>query len=88
MDNSDEANSSRSDNRGTMPVGEKEANELGLYDMSGNVSDWTNTPSGSDRVGRGGRWYFISNICVVSYYNIFTPSGSSNVLGFRLARRP
>lgn len=39
----------------TMPVWEKEANELGIYDMSGNVSDWTNTEERSYL--RVGNWH-------------------------------
>jgi len=87
-DKSDVANSDRSDNRGTIPVGMKEANELGLYDMSGNVYDWTNTPDGSYRVFRGGSWNGIANYCEVSYSFSYTPSLTSNSIGFRFTRRP
>ena len=87
----------------THPVKQKQANELGIYDMSGNVCEWcsdwwsgsysrgsqTNPkgPSnGSDRVSRGGGWYFHARRCRVSNRNYGAPSGRINYLGFRLAR--
>ncbi len=75
-------------NRGTMPIGQKEANELGLYDMSGNLFDWTNTRYDSNRMRRGGSWINGAISCMVSSSFSYTPSNSRYNLGFRLARRP
>ncbi|MEI6411583.1 MAG: SUMF1/EgtB/PvdO family nonheme iron enzyme [Bacteroidota bacterium] len=86
----------------THPVGIKKANELGIYDMSGNVwewcSDWhgaytsgsqTNPhgpASGSGRVLRGGSWYFYPLNCRVADRSNVTPTFRNNDIGFRLAR--
>ena len=87
---------------GTKPVATKAPNELGLYDMSGNVweycQDWyggyssgsqanpKGPSSGSYRVLRGGSWNYYARYCRVSYRDNFNPSSRFNYFGFRLAQ--
>jgi formylglycine-generating enzyme len=77
----------------TKPVGGKKCNELGLYDMSGNVREWCedwyedfNVTNGFARVQRGGGWLGAEDFCSSSYRDNFEASGKGPDQGFRICR--
>jgi sulfatase modifying factor 1 len=70
----------------TQPAGIKQPNELGIYDMSGNVYEWCADATGDYRRFRGGCWMFHKDFCAVSYRDSRAPNVRINTRGFRLAR--
>jgi len=72
---------------GCNKVGTKQPNELGIYDMSGNLMEWCwDFIYGSNHVVRGGSWNATEGLCRVAYRGSFAPGLGYSWLGLRLVR--
>ena len=87
----------------TQPVGTKQPNELGIYDMSGNVLEWCSDwlgpysaeaqvnpigpATGAYHVYCGGCWYLPANVCRCTHRRQTTAGYGEAAVGLRVALR-
>lgn len=85
------------------PVAQKKPNELGIYDMSGNIEEWcydwyreynhtfkkdyAGPKTGEKKILRGGSFFHSKSVAEVTYRQSANPGLKDAKIGFRLARK-
>ncbi len=66
-------------------AGPLSASYYGTFDQAGNIFEWTDTITGTQRITRGGSWKFSGDLAASGAPASLAPTGALDTFGFRVA---